>query len=61
MRTALQYSWLENPMDGGAWGARVLLGGIYEYTLIMNKEAMERGGTPPEDHVFTDGVHGTMS
>lgn len=38
-----------------------VLGGIYEYTLIMNKEAMERGGTPPEDHVFTDGACGTMS
>lgn len=24
-----------------------VLGGIYEYTLIMNKEAMERAGTLP--------------
>lgn len=24
-----------------------VLGGIYEYTLIMNKEAMERAGTRP--------------
>lgn len=38
-----------------------VLGGIYEYTLVMNKEAMERRGMPPEDHVFTDGAHETMN
>ena len=38
-----------------------VLGGIYEYTLVMNKEAMERGGMLPEDHVFTDGAHETMN
>lgn len=38
-----------------------VLGGIYEYTLIMNKEAMERAGMLPKDHGFTDGARGSVS
>lgn len=28
-----------------------VLGGIYEYTLIMNEDLMERGGTLPKGHL----------
>ena len=46
--TPLQYSWLENPMDGGTWWAAVLPGvaksqtQLSDFTLTFHFHALEK-------------------